>query len=155
DGKIVAAVEFNKVRLWDSATGKELRCFPLVSAGGSDRSGESVAFAPDGQTLAVGGAGTVLLHARSGEGLQPTDAARTFSVSFAPDEKTLAAAQFSGGVLLVETATGKTIVRLNGSERREDKSGRTWSVSYSADGRSLAWGEGPLVYVWDARGTRK
>jgi WD40 repeat protein len=56
DGKTIAAVEFNKVRLWDSATGKELRCFPLVSAGGSDRSGESGAFAPDGKTLAVGGA---------------------------------------------------------------------------------------------------
>jgi RNA polymerase sigma factor (sigma-70 family) len=139
DGKIIAAVEFDKVRLWDSATGKERYCFPLNPA----HEGESVAFAPDGRTLAITGFGKLLLlDARSGKVLHQVDSDRSFSVAFAPDGKTLAAAQFSGGVLLVDTATGKKICHVNG--------GRTWSVDYSSDGRLLAWGEGSQIHLREA-----
>ncbi|HZT82619.1 MAG TPA: hypothetical protein VFA26_20485, partial [Gemmataceae bacterium] len=84
---LASAAADRTVRLWDTATGKELRRWP--SQGG----GPCVAFAPDGRTLAAGdGAEVRLLEVATGgeRGRFTGHRGAVLALAFAPDGRALA-----------------------------------------------------------------
>ncbi|WP_331726327.1 helix-turn-helix domain-containing protein [Streptomyces sp. NBC_00887] len=133
----------NAVRLWDTSTGRLRQSLPP-----STGSVKSVAFNPDGQTLATGGEhGVQLWNADTGS-LRRSFGARTLgtvSVAFSPDGHTLATARADNTVQLWNADTGSL---------RRDFGPRTFgtvSVAFSPDGHTLANApsEG-MVQLWNA-----
>jgi WD40 repeat protein len=136
--------------LWDVATHRPSGSLPT----GPTAPVSSVAFSPDGATLAAGSADGVWLW-----GLptpcncltSPTSAARLTgpagavnSVVFSPDGKTLAAGSGDGTVQLWDMATEQQIATLTRHH------GTVTPVAFSTDGRTLAAGSGDgTVQLWD------
>jgi dipeptidyl aminopeptidase/acylaminoacyl peptidase len=137
------------VCLWDRTTGTQRRRF-----GGADAELTSLAYSPDGKSLAGGGGeGTVhLWEAGTGREVRrftgPGFGVR--SVAFAPDGKTLAAGGEDNKVFLWETATGKELGRLEGHDHF------VAGVTFSPDGKLLASASlDRTVRLWDVAGLRE
>jgi serine/threonine protein kinase len=113
----------------------------------------SVAFSPDGKTLAMGiDDGSVKLwHPEAGRGVRLTLTGHTgpvWSLSFSPSGKTLATASDDGTVKLLDPATGE--------ERKTLRLGTpVRAVAFSPDGKLLVTGNrNGAVRIWDvATGT--
>ncbi|MDE2812570.1 MAG: T9SS type A sorting domain-containing protein [Gemmatimonadota bacterium] len=143
------------VRLWDANTGAQKQTLDTYGV-------LSVAFSPDGKTLASASWGyTVeLWDANTGEQKQTLDTYGVLSVAFSPDGKTLASTSgdfswwsWNPAVRLWDARTG---------EHKQTLRGHTYevlSVAFSPDGRTLAsasgglswWHRDPEVRLWDAR----
>jgi RNA polymerase sigma factor (sigma-70 family) len=132
------------VRLWELATGKELRRFP--TGGGGTR---CLAFSPDGTILATGDdsarpkAMIRLFEVASGKEQKqiPLEGSSSIrSIAFAPDGKTVAASGLKKTVLL-DPATGKERLRFE-----------HWTVGlhFSADGKVLTGAVSGAIHQWDA-----
>lgn len=109
----------------------------------------SVAFAPDGRTLATGSNDqTVKVWdlATGNERATLTGHTRVVtSVAFAPDGKTLASASWDGTIKLWHLATGKEL------ERSLQHTGSIWSVAFAPDGKLVAsGGDDESVKLWNA-----
>jgi RNA polymerase sigma factor (sigma-70 family) len=148
DGKLMAAGGYDHVkgnyfaRLWEVATGKELRRFMHGKTGYGIR---SLAFSPDGKTLATGGddARLRLFDVDSGKERRafPKDGDRRMSrgsVAFAPDGKTVAAARAS--IRLYDAATGKERLRID-----RQASG----LQFTDGGKTLTGAVAGAIYRWD------
>ena len=145
DGKVLAGggYDFEKggsyfARLWEVATGKELRRFV------NGRSGiRALAFSPDGKILAGGDdeAQLRLWDVETGNQLRtwPKDGYRIRSVAFAPDGKTIAAA--GDTIRLYDLATGNERLRIDR---------QAIGLSFSADGKVLTGAVKGAIYKWDA-----
>jgi tricorn protease-like protein len=129
--------------LWDAATGKERQVLR-----GHQSTVWSVAYAPDGKTLASTSVDKTVRvwDVASGkerlvlEGHQ--DPVRC--VVYAPDGKTLASGSDDRTVRLWDVATGKELRRLEGHR------GGVQSVAYAPDGKILAsCGNDKTVRLWD------
>ncbi len=138
-----------ELKLWDVASGKtrtvmDTARFGTTTAG----SVESVAFSPDGTTVASGSTdGTVKLwHAATGQ-LKSTLKGHTsqlISVAYSPDGKTLASVGHDRTVKLWDMATGELKTTLKGHSQRVN------CVAFSPDGKSLASGSTDRgVKLWD------
>ena len=134
---------FERVRLWDVGSRRQVAARRMTGA----TSAFSVAFSPDGRTLAAGSYdGRVRLWDLAGGkllGLLPTASSKiVLSVAFSPDGRTLAAG--SGRVQLWDTATREQL----GSQLRAN--GKTVeSVAFSPDGHTLAaGGDDGTVRLW-------
>jgi WD40 repeat protein len=156
DGRLLAIAGFadrRDVRVWNLNVVDEPICIP-----GGERGASSLAFAPDGKTLALGTfeGRLCLVDITTGkdrievEGhLGPVN-----GLGFAPDGKTLA----TSGDRTVRLWDMKRFRQRDSLQHDED----TWSVAFSLDGRLLACGTGNpeserrqgAVYLWDAA-TRK
>ncbi len=152
DGKQIAVASSIGTWLYDAQTGAELALLT-----GHDRPATSLAFSPDGQTLATGGNWpdrTIRLwDAGSGAHKMTLDVSDFAgeTLTFSPDGKTLAGATYDRKVRIWNAATGARILTLEGH------TASITSVAFSPDGRTLASGsQDETVRVWDiGAGTQK
>jgi WD40 repeat protein len=134
-GRILSASIDKTVRLWDAATGKELRRYEGHTDGVF-----SLAVAPDGKTFATGAAdGTVRLwETQSGrvihvfEGGWPTYAP---SVVFSPDGKWLVAADAANPGYVIRIWDPVSFKELR--QLRDPRWGEYFAPGFSRDGRML------------------
>ena len=149
DGRVIAsAASDGFVRIWDATRGGELLSFAFAP-GARDVGGvNSIAFTPDGSTLAIAGVGGLRFWdpaSGSPKGAGIGDDSNGFGVvAFAPDGKRLAAASWDGTIRAWEVASGRELARMTGID------GRTLALAWSPDGKALASGgyDGD-VRLWD------
>jgi RNA polymerase sigma factor (sigma-70 family) len=141
DGKRLATAG-QAVRVWDTATGKEVRRLEKVAA-------RAVAFSPDGRTLAAGcDYGAIrLFDAATGQErfAGRGHASWIWSAALAPDGRMLATACLTEPVRLWDARTGRELRRLG------EEKGPALRVTFSLDGRTLAGDSmDGAVRLWDA-----
>jgi WD40 repeat protein len=141
-GKLLACGTLKgEVIAWDVATGRE-----LWRVRGQDRRVWSLAFSPDGVTLASAGDRLRLRDAATGVERRPPGAGwgRASVVAFAPDGKRLVAAGDSAVPGWWDTVTGKEVLVFDRHHRA------VRSASFSPDGKTLATASDErLVRLWD------
>ncbi len=134
DGQLLASVGTdNKVNIWDPISGKPVTHF-------NHGLGEafSVAFSPDGKTLAVGGRHRVgVYNLPSGARIERTEALRgvgtIWGLAFSPDGKLLAVGDEIGGVLWYCTTDWGPATTVGQRGHRH----AVTSVALSPDGRTI------------------
>jgi WD40 repeat protein/beta-lactamase regulating signal transducer with metallopeptidase domain len=130
DGKRIASAAGSTVRLWETATGKEL---PLLD--GHRDAPTTIVLSPDGKTVVSWGADHVIRRWEAGTG-KPLGAfpapAGTTLAAFSSDGRTVALANADKTIRLHETATGKELQRFKGHP-----SGAA-GLAFSPDGKVLA-----------------
>jgi RNA polymerase sigma factor (sigma-70 family) len=153
DGKLMAAGGYEQekgvyyARLWETATGNELRRFAIGSE--LNRPVGALAFSHDGTKLAGAswGDGRLrLFEVATGKELKvfPKIGEDIASIAFAPDGKTVAAAGDS--IHLYDPVTGKERLRI---ERRAR------GLAFSRDGSVLTGAVSGAIYRWDAASGRQ
>jgi WD40 repeat protein len=144
DGKmLISTASDESPHLWDVTTGKVIR---LLGPAGS-----SVAFSPDGKTVAIGSGNQVRRwDLKSGQELLPRlKASRdgVASLSFSPDGAFLAAAGGGSAIHVWDLARAKEAFGDRGSQ------GRLLCLAFSPDGKTIATGDrDSRVRLWDRSG---
>ena len=134
---LVVVASYGAIWLWDMASGQMQDILPRPT-----RQGESVAFSPDGTTLASGHGDGAAWHASSGQ-LKALEehVGRVYSVAFSPDGATLASGHRDGTVRLWDPASGQL---------KKTLKGQVSSVTFSPDGTTLAGGSwDDAILLWD------
>jgi WD40 repeat protein len=146
DGKLVATGSFDKtIKLWDAATGKEIRVMQGPSA--HTNIVIQVAFSPSGRVLASCSTdNTIKLWdvPATGPLFKNTGPAGINDVKLSPDGTQLATADADGKARLWNAVTGKETTALSGHN------GPVKCVAYNANGQWLAsGGEDRSVRLWN------
>ena len=132
-----------QAQVWDLTT--EAPLYTAALAGG-EAVGASVAFSPDGGTLALAGgaAGVTFYQARTGElqGTLPGATGPSYDLAYSPDGKRLAAGSTQQAV--VWDVPSRTLALTVTAESE------VWHVAFSGNGRQLALASGSAVQVVDA-----
>ena len=156
DGKtLVSGSDDNTIRLWDVDTGETQRIltghageFEVDNGPFSDEGVKSVAFSPDGKTLASGGGDNVIHLWDIGTGKRTMTlfghTGGLFSLAFSPDGKTLASGSHDSDIRLWDPHTGQQKKTLTGHS--------AWvrSIAFSPDGKTLVSGsDDGSVLIWE------
>ena len=150
DGQTLASVSRDTtIRLWDPRNGQHkttLRAHTGFSYAGYN----SVAFSPDGQTLATGGdySDPVIrlwnIHNEQNIRTLTGNTGQITSVAFSPDGQTLASVSEDKTIRLWNPQTGKLKSTLTGHRQMID------SVTFSSDGETLASGSrDSTIRLWN------
>jgi WD40 repeat protein len=163
DGRFVASGDSDGVQLWEAASGRLLR---RHTTSGLEWAG-SLAFSPDSKWVAIPEASLkiALCNVATGGIVRRFSAQMSGPISgvaFSPDGRTLAAAAgptvdaATNGFSLVlwDAANGEILHRLPGRNNTRF-SGDITCLSFSPDGRQLAFGEYHCVRVWDLASWRE
>ncbi len=149
DGKFIATgSHMGTVRLWDPATGKELRSWQAHDGGAI-----GLAVSPDSKMIATGSwDNSIRVWDANGKLLRTMlgHAKEVSRLAFSPDGKVLASGSKDGTVRLWDAATGAALstITAHASEVR--------GIAYSPDGKHIATaGADKLVYVWDAESGKR
>jgi hypothetical protein len=144
DGRTALSLDggaYGALKLWDVATGMEIRRFPAAV-------GTSVAFSPDGQTALSGhyGKEVTLWDVATGNVIRSFEGhdGHIRSVAFSPDGRSALSGSEDNTLKLWDVATGKEVRAFAGHTSPVD------SVAFSPDGRSAISGclDG-AVKLWD------
>ncbi|MDB9379173.1 WD40 repeat domain-containing protein, partial [Nodularia sphaerocarpa CS-585A2] len=158
DGQIVASGGADSnIKLWNVSTGREIRNFNGVSDGPvglvqsffgnnvSDNQVCTVAFSPDGKTLASGGENQqIKLWGVNNKNVNflKGSSEKVHTVAFSPDGKTLASGGADGIIRIWNLLTGKVTFNLGDSSC-------VYSLAFSPDGKTLVSGNGDnTIQVW-------
>ena len=155
DGKTLASgSDDNTIRLWDVDTGETQRIltghageFEVDNGPFSVEGVKSVAFSPDGKTLASGGGDNVIHLWDIGTGKRKVTlfghTGGVFSLAFSPDGKTLASGSHDSDIRLWDPHTGE--------HKKTLTSHSAWvrSIAFSSDGKTLVSGsDDGSVLIW-------
>lgn len=154
DGKLLASVGGNPLlRLWDFATGKEVR-----QIRGGAPSFLAAAFSSDGKKLAAVDSDGVLRFWETATGRERNEGAlfgglrSLHSLTFSPDGKfiafrfTLTETFKSAGIAVLSTTTGKELLRLSEEDYRDG------DLIFTPDSKTLVTGASDdWVRLWDVR----
>ncbi|HYG11619.1 MAG TPA: serine/threonine-protein kinase [Pyrinomonadaceae bacterium] len=150
DGKLLASGGTNEksVKVWEAESGKL-----KFTLDGHEKGVLSLAFSPDGQTLASGSYDNTirLWDMRNGDfkqALTEDNLNAIFSVAFSPDGRTLASGSYHE-IKLWNAETG-TLLRKLAAEGM----GITYRVTFAPDGKTLAGASDGTVKLWDVSGIR-
>jgi WD40 repeat protein len=146
DGRTVAAASRDQtVRLWNVATGQELRRLP-----GHEGSLRYVAFSSDGTMLATIGNPPGVVHlwdAATGKELRQLQGTIQLGpLAISPDGRFVAADNANHVIMLWEKDTGRLVHRFDTGEKKFFGG----PIAFSPDSRTLAsGGEGEMVRLWN------
>ena len=157
NGNTILAVNLsdNTVRLWSSETGKHKAAFKHADPK-REYDISAVAYAPDGQTIAVVGGyykqhkGTVYLwHVQARKRKIIYEGPDYIStVAYSPDGRMIATGSWNSKIQVWHTVTGEELIA-----RPTKHKGGIESLAYAPDGQTLATGGGyrdDIVQLWDA-----
>ena len=157
NGNTIVAVNLsdNTVRLWNAETGKHKATFKHADPK-REYDISAVAYAPDGQTIAVVGGyykhhkGTVYLwHVQARKRKIIYEGPDYISaVAYSPDGRTIATGSWNSKIQVWHTVTGEELIA-----RPTKHKGGVESLAYAPDGQTLATGGGyrdDIVQLWDA-----
>jgi WD40 repeat protein len=129
-------------------TGKQVFSFTSPSFKGSRAGWNSVAWSPNGQHLAIGGAGdAIVLDAATGKRASyfGHQSGSVHAVSWSPDSTFIAVGEEDSTIGVWNITTHQNVYTYTGHTTD------VFCVAWSPDGKSIASGSGDgLVEVWDA-----
>jgi RNA polymerase sigma factor (sigma-70 family) len=151
DDRVLASVCWDRVILWDAATGRQLRRMSLPVSPANGR-----AFTPDGKTLLVlDGSGTITFwDVATGKRVRtlalPRDKAGeryAYGMRLSPDGSLLAVQDSTGKPLLLDAVSGRLVHALGSAGAGFD------TVAFAPDGKTIATSayteKGFQIKLWD------
>ena len=158
DGHILAsACQDDTVKLWDAATGQEIRTLDrstekeyrpsLRSVSHAANDYKKVVFSPDGRTLAstYRDGPVKLWDVGTGRKVGVLPVVPVLDVAFSPDGRSMAIATMSDQLMIWDVATGRNVRTFRGH------ASGFHGVAFSPDGRTLAFASADnTVELWDA-----
>jgi WD40 repeat protein len=142
DGKNLLAQGTDGVRVWETATGKQIHRLGADTVGGWP-----AALSADGRLVAQAaqnqGGSLTVREVTTGKLVWQLSTRLISTLCFSPDAKVLATANQDGTIGLWDPARGALLRTLEGPRER------VWSIAFSADGKALASGGGDeVIHVW-------
>lgn len=144
DGKTYAVSDKQGTRLWDAASGREIRRFPTPR-----ETVRSLCFAPDGKTLAVAyGPSVWLWDVATGRERQVLDHPDLVNaVAFAPDGNTVVTGDNCGRIRRWDVATAIELSQFGDQPDKVGEPPSVTSLAFLPNGKTLA-----VASIWDGRG---